>query len=112
MYYIFALVALIFVVLTVVVVTRLQAVLKNIKKSDSESEEPSGNRFNGLMFMLVLVIGGIAVVWSYMHAREHFLPEASSIHGRRTDDLFWFSMGILTIPFAAVNALIFFFSWK
>jgi cytochrome c oxidase subunit 2 len=112
MYYIFALVALIFVVLTVVVVTRLQAVLKNIKKSDSESEEPSGNRFNGLMFILLLVIGGIAIVWSYLHAREFFLPEASSVHGRRTDDLFWFSMGLLTIPFAGVNALIFFFSWK
>ncbi len=41
-----------------------------------------------------------------------FLPVASSVHGRRTDDLFWFSMGILTIPFAFVNFLIFFFAWK
>jgi cytochrome c oxidase subunit 2 len=112
MYYIFALVALVFVVLTVVVVTRLQDVLKSIKKEDAVDAVPSGNRVNGIMFLVVLVAGGGAILWSYLDAREYFLPIASSVHGRRTDDLFWFSMGILTIPFILVNFLIFFFSWK
>jgi cytochrome c oxidase subunit 2 len=112
MYYIIALVALVFVVLTVVVVTRLQDVLKSIKKEDAVDAVPPGNRLNGLMFLIVLVVGGAAVAWSYLDAREYFLPIASSVHGRRTDDLFWFSMGILTIPFILVNFLIFYFSWK
>lgn len=112
MYYIIALVALVFVVLTGIVIARLQDVLKSVKKEDSEDAEPSGNKVNGAMFIVVLIAGAIAITWSYLHAREFFLPEASSIHGRRTDDLFWFSMGILTIPFIAVNFLIFFFSWK
>lgn len=112
MYYIIALVALVFVVLTGIVVSRLQDVLKSVNKSNTDEYVPSGNKANGILFLVVLIFGGIAIVWSYMHAREFFLPEASSVHGRRTDDLFWFSMGILTIPFIFVNFLIFFFSWK
>jgi cytochrome c oxidase subunit 2 len=112
MSYIIALVALVFVVLTGIVIARLQNVLKSVKKPESADAVPSGNKFNGAMFIVVLIGGAISITWSYLHAREFFLPEASSIHGRRTDDLFWFSMGILTIPFIAVNFLIFFFSWK
>lgn len=112
MYYIIALVALVFVVLTGIVISRLQDVIKSVKKEESADAEPSGNKVNGALFIVVLVLGGIAIVWSYLHAREYFLPEASSIHGRRTDDLFWFSMGVLTIPFVLVNFLIFYFSWK
>ncbi len=112
MYYIIALVALVFVVLTVVVVTRLQDVLKSVKKAEPEDGVPSGNRANGIMFLVILVFGTIAITWSYMASTQYYLPEASSVHGRRTDDLFWFSMGILTIPFIFVNFLIFFFAWK
>ncbi len=112
MYYIIALVALVFIILTGVVIARLQNVLKSVKPSEEEELIPSGNKFNGAMFLVVLVVGGIAVLWSYLDAREYFLPIASSVHGKRTDDLFWFSMGILTIPFVIVNVLIFFFSWK
>jgi len=112
MYIIIALVALVFIVLTGVVISRLQGVLKSINKTDSEEVETSGNKFNGAMFIVILIGGAISITWSYLHAREFFLPEASSIHGRRTDDLFWFSMGILTIPFIIVKFLVFFFSWK
>src|SRR5688572_14184838 len=99
MYIIIALVALVFIVLTGVVISRLQGVLKSIDKTDSEEVETSGNKVNGAMFIVILIGGAVSITWSYLHAREFFLPEASSIHGRRTDDLFWFSMGILTIPF-------------
>ena len=112
MYYIIALVALVFVVLTGIVISRLQDVIKSVKKEEAPDAVPAGNKLNGALFIIVLVLGGIAIVWSYMHSREFFLPEASSIHGRRTDDLFWFSMGVLTIPFVLVNFLIFFFAWK
>ncbi|QRR03143.1 cytochrome c oxidase subunit II [Dyadobacter sandarakinus] len=112
MYIVIALIALVFVVLTGVVIARLQKVLKSINRSDEYSAVPSGNKVNGALFIVILVLGAVSITWSYLHAREFFLPEASSIHGRRTDDLFWFSMGILTIPFIIVNFLIFFFSWK
>jgi cytochrome c oxidase subunit 2 len=112
MYYIIALVALVFVVLTGVVIARLQGVIKSVKKEEAPDAVPAGNKLNGALFIVVLVLGAIAITWSYLHAREFFLPEASSIHGRRTDDLFWFSMGVLTIPFILVNFLIFFFAWK
>ncbi|CAG5008650.1 hypothetical protein DYBT9275_04327 [Dyadobacter sp. CECT 9275] len=112
MYYIIALIALVFIVLTGIVIARLQDVLKSVKKPDAPDAVPAGNKVNGAMFLVILIFGTIAIVWSYLHSTDYYLPEASSIHGRRTDDLFWFAMGILTIPFILVNFLIFFFSWK
>lgn len=108
------LLVLVAVVLALVVLGRLSGVVKGLKPSETSSYEEPGreNNINGWMFIIVLVVGGIAIAWSYLHSREFYLPEASSVHGRRTDDLFWFSMGLLTIPFILVNATLFIFAWK
>ncbi len=111
MNYIIGLLVVVFLGLTIAVIARLQGVLKGVKSSD-ESGEPEGNKWNATLILIVLVLGLIGSVWSYLHAEQFFLPEASSVHGRRTDDLFWFSMGLLFIAFLIVNFLIFFFAWK
>lgn len=112
MAYIIGLLTLVFLVLTFVVISRLQSVLKGVKSSNDVDGEPSGNTWNGAMFILFMIFAIVGSVWSYMAAKGEFLPEASSIHGRRTDDLFWFSMGILSIACFLVNILIFYFAWK
>ena len=108
------LLVLIAVVLALVVLGRLTGVIKGLNPttSDSDLEPGKANRINGAMFIIVGVLGFIAIAWSYLHSEKFYLPEASSVHGRRTDDLFWFSMGLLTIPFVLVNAVLFFFAWK
>ncbi|GAB2783132.1 hypothetical protein GCM10027275_28770 [Rhabdobacter roseus] len=112
MVYIVGILALVFLVLTITVIVRMQKVLKGVKSSETGEGLPQGNRWNGAMFILFLVFALVASTWSFLVAEKDFLPEASSIHGRRTDDLFWFSMGILTIACIVVNFLLFFFSWK
>ena len=112
MSYIIGLLVVVFLGLTILVVSRMQKALKGVNVADEDASKPEGNSWNATMFIIVLILGTIAFVWSYLSASTDFLPTASSVHGRRTDDLFWFSMGILTIPFLAVNFLLFYFSWR
>jgi len=64
MYIIIALVALVFIVLTGVVISRLQGVLKSIDKTGSEEVETSGNKVNGAMFIVILIGGAVSITWS------------------------------------------------
>lgn len=112
MSYIFGILIVVFLVLTVLVISRMQKVLKGIDKDSADSAKPEGNGWNAALFLIFLIASFVGFVWSYLDAESQFLPTASSIHGRRTDDLFWFSMAILTIAFFVVNFLIFYFSWK
>ncbi len=111
MNYIIGLLVVVFLGLTIAVIARLQGVLKGVK-TEEQSEEPEGNKWNAVVSLVFLILGLIGSVWSYIHAKDYFLPEASSVHGRRTDDLFWFSMALLFVAFIVVNFLIFFFAWK
>ncbi len=108
------LLVLVAVVLALVVLGKLTGVIKGLNPADSSYPEEPGkaNQVNGWMFLIVLIVGFIAITWSYLHSTRFYLPEASSVHGRRTDDLFWFSMGLLTIPFILVNSVLFIFAWK
>ncbi|GAB3169882.1 cytochrome c oxidase subunit II [Telluribacter humicola] len=114
MVYIIGLLTLVFLVLTVMVIARLRNVVKGVNSGTETRPEniPSGNSWNANLFILFTIFSIIGVIGTYIAAEEDFLPAASSVHGRRLDDLFWFSMGVLAIPFLVVNFLLFYFSYK
>ena len=111
MVYIIALLSVIFLGLAVLVISRMSAVVKNANGPVSDNHIGMSNRINGALFVVFFVAGMIGAVWSFLHAQQYFLPEASSPHGRRTDFLFWLSMSIITIAFVITNALLFIFAW-
>ncbi|MGV3557547.1 cytochrome c oxidase subunit II [Larkinella arboricola] len=116
MVYVVGLLSLVFLVLAILVLTRLTSILKGVNAGDTTEEIEriggTGNRVNAFLFIGFFVVGAIAVAWSFLHARQYFLPEASSPHGRHTDGLFWLVMAIITIAFVVTNALLFFFAYK
>ena len=115
MTYLIGLLTLAFFVLAVMVVLRMQKVLKGAKTASPDDEDEffaPNNRINAIMCLVFLVTFTVGTAWSYMVYREDFLPEASTANGRWTDQLFWFSMGLLSIAFLIVNTLIFYFGWK
>ncbi|MGA0556137.1 cytochrome c oxidase subunit II [Larkinella sp. VNQ87] len=115
MVYVVGLLSLVFLVLAILVLTRLTSVLKGANGGDTTQEIErvgTGNRINAILFPTFFVVGAVAVTWSFLNARQYFLPEASSPHGRHTDGLFWLVMAIITIAFVVTNALLFFFAYK
>lgn len=113
MIYLISLLSLAFLVLAVLVLVRMQNVLKSADVDTNEQEiQLSNNKLNATLCVVFLVLFTVATAWSFLIYRKDFLPEASSPHGRVTDGLFWFAMGLLSIAFLIVNTLLFYFSWK
>ena len=99
MVYLVGLLLIVLLGIAVAVAAKLQNVMGNIKSaSDTEAPAPN-NKINGALWILFLIAGTIGMVWSYLSAKEYFLPEASSPHGRETDSQFWFDMGIADYSF-------------
>ncbi|GAB3987082.1 cytochrome c oxidase subunit II [Spirosoma daeguense] len=111
MVYIVIILSVIFLGLAAVVVSRMAAVVKNANGPVEEGHIGMSNRINAVLFMVFLVVSIIGFAWSYLYAKQFFLPEASTPHGRRTDFLFWLSMGIITVALIVTNALLFLFAW-
>lgn len=112
MVYIVALLSVVFLGLAILVVSRMAAVVKNANGPVEEGRIGLSNRINAALFMAFFVFGLVGIVWSFLHAQQYFLPEASSPHGRRTDNLFWLSMIIITVAFLLTNILLFYFPWR
>lgn len=112
MVYVIGLLSLVFLILAALVFNRVGSVLKGINAPQEEGRVGMSNRINGALFLVFLVGGTLGAAWSFLHSTQYFLPEASSPHGRRTDELFWLSMGIITVAGFITNALLFFFSFR
>lgn len=110
-----ALLAIVFLVLTFLVIGKTQSLIKGIKQEESGEESlavDKANDANGIGLMIFWILSVIGGVWSFMKYREDFLPEASSVHGRETDYWFWVSMIVITIAFFIVHTLLFYFTYK
>ena len=112
MVYIVALLSVIFLGLAAMVISKMAAVVKNANGPVEESHIGLSNRINGSLMMVFFITGLIAAVWSFLHAKQFFLPDAATPHGRHTDFLFWLGMSIITVAFVVTNALLFFFAWR
>lgn len=111
-----ALLAIVFLVLTFMVIGKTQKLIKGVKNEGvaegAASEVDGANNANAAGLVIFWVLSVIGAVWSFMEYRKDFLPEASSVHGRETDYWFWVSMTVITVAFFVVNTLLFFFSFK
>lgn len=108
--------ALVFLVLTGLVLSKTMKLLKGVNGDkalvEPESEVDSANKWNAFGLFAFWIISVIGVVWSYLEYRQYFLPEASSEHGRETDFWFWVSMAVIMVAFIVVNTLLFYFPYK
>jgi len=105
---IYIIAAIVLIVAILVVIFRLQ-VLSAVLKGRYEKRVGIGNDINALLFVIVFVVGVGAFYYSYQAASEFFLPESASVHGVKTDQLFWVTMSILVAAFLVTNALLYVF---
>lgn len=109
--------AVVFLAMTALVLSKTQSLLKGIRPTEAEvdsNEEyvDSANNFNGYAMWAFWIISVVGVVWSFLYYRKDFLPEAASVHGKETDFWFWVSMAVIMVGFFVVNTLLFFFAYK
>ncbi|WP_337041550.1 cytochrome c oxidase subunit II [Emticicia sp. 17c] len=112
--------AVVFLILTIMVISKTQTLLKGVKK-ESEVEDTitdGANNMNAIGLFVFWVVSVVGVVWSFNYAKKDFLisfgdlPTASSAHGKDTDYWFWFGMTVITIAFFVVNTVLFYFPLK
>ncbi len=110
--------AVVFLVLTILVIGKTQTLLRKVSNKNAETEEvdahavDSANNANGIGLFVFWILSVVGIIWSYFDARQYFLPEASSQHGKETDFWFWVSMSVIMIAFFLVNTVLFFFPMK
>lgn len=112
MVYLVGLLLLVLLGVAIAIAAKLQKVMGSVQAGTEPDAPAPNNKINGALWMVFLIAGTVGTVWSYLSARNYFLPEASSPHGRETDSQFWLDMSLLTIAFFIVNFLLFFFAWK
>lgn len=106
----------ILVLVILAMIIRVQSLI-SLTKTDAKPDGKAigaskDNKINAIMFPLFLIIGTILVIWTSMSASEYFLPDSASAHGKRTDNLFWITMGVIGCVFFATHVLLFYFPYK
>ncbi|MEN7546928.1 cytochrome c oxidase subunit II [Rapidithrix thailandica] len=101
-----------FLLLAVFVLVYRIIVLVSIAKGDSEKKASTSNKINALLFPVSFVGMFGLIFWYSGIAKEDLLPEASSLHGVKTDELFWITIAVIMVAFFATHLLLFFFPYK
>ena len=70
------------------------------------------NRVNALIWLLLLIVGGGAFLWSILHYYDETVIPVASIHGKALDSMFWLSMAIIMVAFVITQVLLFWYSYK
>ncbi len=104
-------VGIVLILIILVMIFRVQSLI-SIVRGAPRSRETTSNKVNAALWVVLLVLGSVAIIWSSWVAAEYFLPDASSEHGPKTDDLFWITMGITGAVFFATHILLFYFPYK
>jgi cytochrome c oxidase subunit 2 len=112
--------AIVFIVLTILVMSKTQTLLKGVKAETEQNEEvvDGANNINAIGLFVFWILSVIGMVWSFLYAKKDFLiafgdiPSASSVHGKETDYWFWFGMAVVTASFILVNTVLFYFPLK
>lgn len=112
--------AVVFIVLTILVISKTQTLLKGVKSDSEQSDEmaDSANNINAVGLFVFWILSVVGIVWSFLYAKKDFLmafgdiPTASSVHGKETDFWFWFGMAVVTASFLIVNSVLFYFPLK
>lgn len=86
--------------------------LVSVAKGEHKEKVDGFNNLNANLMWILPLAGAIAAIWYSGEAAKHFLPEAASIHGKQTDNLFWFSHVVIILMFVITNAALFYFAFR
>lgn len=99
--------------LIAIIITILRIVrLVNVARGTDKKVVSSGNKVNGLLMFLFLLISAAAVTWYSVAEFDTYTVPIATDHGIVLDRLFWITMIVTGIVFVITQILLFYFSWK
>ncbi|TAF45475.1 MAG: cytochrome c oxidase subunit II [Sphingobacteriales bacterium] len=100
------------VCIVIALIGKILSVYDLTKKVQGAKQGFSWDKFNGILFLLFLVVGLYGTYWSYTIQGAQILPESASEHGVKIDEMFNVTLIITTIVFVITHILLFVFTYK
>lgn len=83
----------------------------SVLKGDDKANEET-DKIAGTMFLVFLVVGMVAMVWSFYKFKPYLLPQSASMHGVWIDSMFNVTLILTGIIFVATQIALFWFAYK
>ncbi|QMU27203.1 cytochrome c oxidase subunit II [Adhaeribacter radiodurans] len=87
-------------------------ILSSIYSGSFQKRASKSNKINAVLFLLFLIVGGVAFIWSFQNAEARIHIPVGSVHGVWIDDMFWLTMVIIGIVFVITQILLFYYSYR
>ncbi|MEM6845161.1 MAG: cytochrome c oxidase subunit II [Bacteroidota bacterium] len=102
------------IVLFLVILFTILRILRllNVARGTDRKYVSTGNRVNGILFMVFLVVMGALMVWYSVAEFDKYNIPIASEHGVVTDRLFWITMAVTGFIFVLTHILLFYFSYR
>jgi cytochrome c oxidase subunit 2 len=98
--------------IAVIKVVRVMELATELSGEDDSLINRKDNRFNGVMFIVFLVLGVGAMVFFTMDAKKYLLPISASKHGVITDKLLDVNWVLLIVVFLITQFLLFYYAFR
>lgn len=102
-------------VLLIIVVHQLMRVIelsREFKKTKEWNITDNDNSFNGKAMLVFGVLFIVFFFWQAYRWNDNALPEASSVHGLKIDQLWDYNMYLVVFVFIVTNGVLFYFAYK
>lgn len=92
---------------------RISEITSEIKKEDTTGlPSHKENDMQGKLLFGVLILILIGFVYTIVEWGPRVLPTPGSVHGEKTDFLFYITLGIISLAFLITQPILFYFSYK
>jgi cytochrome c oxidase subunit 2 len=99
------------VCIVVGIIGKIIQVYELTREMQGKGKRVNWNKFNGVLFLIMLFLGLYGSYWSYVHHGSMAWREAASEHGAKIDSMFITTTVITTIVFVLTHILLFGFSF-
>ena len=102
------------IVLALITGWRLMRVLELVRDLRDEDEHiiAKDNNFNGIAFLVFLIVGFAGMIWFTIDAKKYLLPVAASKNGALTDAYLYQNFALIMVVFFITQFLLFYYAWK